>query len=211
MLTTTQLAVYAPLAWITLGLNYVLGGLDPWGYHLGNMLLHAGSAVLFFHIARRLLAAGAEEEASAPGVLPGAAVAALVFAVHPLRVESVAWVTERRDVLSAFLSLAAVLAYLRGVERRGRLRAGWRIASLAAFAAALSAKGLAMTLPVSLLVLDAYPLRRHRRARLGRARARESSRSSRWPRSGPSPRCGRCPRARGGRRTASRGSARAWR
>jgi len=162
MLTTTRLAVYAPLAWITLGFNYVLGGLDPWGYHLGNMLLHAGSAALLFLIARRLLAAGMEEEATAPGLLPGAAVAALVFAVHPLRVESVAWVTERRDVLSAFLYLAAVLAYLRGVERPGPLRGGWRIASLAALAAALAAKGLAMTLPASLLLVDVYPLRRHR-------------------------------------------------
>jgi Tfp pilus assembly protein PilF len=162
MLTTTLLAVYAPLAWITLGLNYVLGGMDPWGYHLGNMLVHAASAVLCFLIARRLLAAGAEETPTAPGVLPGAVVAALVFAVHPLRVESVAWVTERRDVLSALLYLAAVLAYLRGVERPGPLRGGWRIAALAALAAALAAKGLAMTLPASLLVLDVYPLRRHR-------------------------------------------------
>ena len=164
MLTTTQLAVYAPLAWITLGFNYLVGGLDPWGYHLGNMLIHAGSAVLFFLIARRLLAAavGAPPATAAPGILPGAAVAALVFAVHPLRVESVAWVTERRDVLSALFYLAAVLAYLRGVERPGPLRGGWRLAALGAFAAALAAKGLAVTLPASLLVLDVYPLRRHR-------------------------------------------------
>ncbi len=104
-----------------------------------------------------------------------------------------------------------MLAYLRGVERRGPLRAGWRIASLAAFAAALSAKGLAMTLPVSLLVLDAYPLRRHRAlgwAALVRekvpffALAALGAVAALWAVSRG---------ARGGRRTASRGSARAWR
>ena len=175
MFTTTLLAVWAPLAWVTLGVNYLAGGMDPWGYHLGNLLLHAGSAVLFFRIARRLLGAAAarpadprsdrSHPAAAPAstdVVAGAAVAALVFAAHPLRAESVAWITERRDVLSAFFYLAAVLAYLRGVERPGRLRGGWRLAALGAFAAALAAKGLAMTLPASLLVLDVYPLRRQR-------------------------------------------------
>ena len=160
MLSTTQLAVYAPLAWLTLGLNYVLGGLDPWGYHLGNLLLHAASAALFLLVALRLLAAGTGLRRDEPAILAGAVVAALVFAVHPLRVESVAWVTERRDVLSTLLYLAAALAYLRGAERPGALRGGWRALSLAGFAAALAAKGLAMTLPLSLLLLDVYPLRR---------------------------------------------------
>lgn len=165
MLTTSLLAVYTPLAWMTLGLNWLAGGLDPWGYHLGNVLLHAANAGLFFLVARRLLVAGLGERlpasaADPPGVMAGAALAALVFAAHPLRVESVAWATERRDVLSAFFYLLAVLAYLRGIAPDGRLARGARLASLAAFAAALLSKGLAMTLPVSLLLLDVYPLRR---------------------------------------------------
>ena len=68
--------------------------------------------------------------------------------------------TERRDVLCGALYLATVLAYLRGVHGGGVLRGAWRAVSLAAFAAAIAAKGLAITLPLSLLLLDAYPLRR---------------------------------------------------
>jgi hypothetical protein len=92
----------------------------------------------------------------------GAAAAAAVFAVHPLRVESVAWVTERRDVLSGFFYLLAVLGYLKAVERGagGRLDSRWRAASLGLFAAALLSKASTMMLPAALLVLDVYPLRR---------------------------------------------------
>ncbi len=160
MFTTTRMAVYAPLAWVSLGVNYVLGGMDPWGYHLGNLLIHAGNTALFFLVARRLLSAAAG--GGAPwGIVAGSALAALVFGLHPLRVESVAWVTERRDVLCGWFYLLAVLAYLRAVDA-DRPRP-WMAASLAAFAGALLSKGLAMTLPATLLILDVYPLGRHRR------------------------------------------------
>ena len=156
MLTATWMGHYIPLTWVTFGLNFLAGGMDPRGYHLGNMLLHAASAGLFFLVARRLLA-----RAGRPAAVDwGAAAAALLFALHPLRVESVAWVTERRDVLCAFFYLVAVLAYLRGVDTGGRLRGGWLAASLVAFAAALLSKAMAMTLPLTLLVMDVYPLRR---------------------------------------------------
>ncbi|HUG36194.1 MAG TPA: hypothetical protein VML54_04545, partial [Candidatus Limnocylindrales bacterium] len=160
MFTTTLLAVYIPLSWMSLGLNYALDGMNPWGYHLGNLLLHSANAGLFFVVARRLLArARAGDDAGSSGVEWGAAAAALAWALHPLRVESVAWVTERRDVLAGLFYVAAIWAYLKAVED-DRLAAGWRLASLGAFAAALLAKGLTMTLPLTLLVLDAYPLRR---------------------------------------------------
>ena len=155
-----MLAVYAPLAWVTLGLNYVAGGMDPWGYHLVNLLIHGAGAGLFVLVARRLLAAGLGRPPGEGVVTVGAVVAGLVFAVHPLRAESVGWVTERRDVLSALFYLAAVLGYLRGIGSDGRLAARWRTVSLIAFAAALLSKGLAMTLPLSLLLVDVYPLRR---------------------------------------------------
>ena len=161
MFTTTLTGHWIPLTWITLGLNYVLGGMNPWGYHLGNMLFHAGNAVLLYFVARRLLArAGAA--AGGVGLSAGAVLTALLFAVHPLRVESVAWITERRDVQGAFFFLLAVLAYLRGIEsgRDGRLAPLWRGLSIAAFAAALLSKASTMMLPAALLVLDVYPLRR---------------------------------------------------
>jgi Flp pilus assembly protein TadD len=162
MFTATRLAVYIPLSWMTLGLNYVLGGMNPWGYHLGNLLFHTASAGLFFLVARRLLAAGFGELGPSTAIEGGAAVAALVFAIHPLRTESVAWITERRDVQCVLFYLLAVLAYLRGAQDGGLVKGRWRALSLVAFATALSSKGLTMTLPLSLLVLDIYPLGRWR-------------------------------------------------
>lgn len=156
MWTATLLGHYIPLTWMTFGLNYVLGGMNPWGYHLVNVMLHAGNAALFYVVARRLLrAAGADERAARWG----ATFAALVFSVHPLRVESVAWVTERRDVLYAFFFLLSSIAYLRWIQD-GPDRPRWRRLSLLAFAAALLSKSAAMTLPLALLVIDVYPLRR---------------------------------------------------
>jgi len=162
MFTTTLMGHWIPLTWLTLGANYVIGGMAPWGYHLGNLLLHAANAVVFYAVAGRLLAAGTGGERTQGAVRWGAAAAAAVFAVHPLRVESVAWVTERRDVLSGLFFLLAVLGYLKAVERGagGRLDSRWRVASLGLFAAALSSKASTMMLPAALLVLDIYPLRR---------------------------------------------------
>ncbi|HET7874803.1 MAG TPA: tetratricopeptide repeat protein [Methylomirabilota bacterium] len=184
MLTTTLMGHWIPLTWLSFGVNYALGGMDPWGYHLGNLLLHAANAVLFYLVARRLLAAAeaphpflspsGEEGVSRPPLPSGdraglrgdgrlnlsAGFAALLFAVHPLRVESVAWITERRDVLCGLFFLLAILAYLRGTEGSAPIRPGWRALSLLAFAAALLSKAAAMPLPAVLLLLDIYPLRR---------------------------------------------------
>src|SRR6266851_4200103 len=180
MFTATWMGHYIPITWLSLGLNYVLGGMEPWGYHVGNLLLHAANTALLFFVARRLLAVAAisagphgntqgegradrtRQPEGGVAVAWGAAVAALLWALHPLRVESVAWVTERRDVLCGFFYLLAVLAYLRGATRERTLSGRWLAASLAAFAGALGSKAIAMTLPVTLLVLDVYPLRRLR-------------------------------------------------
>ncbi len=148
MWTTFHLGHYHPLTWMSLGLDYVIWGLDPTGYHLTNVLLHTANAVLFYLVALRLLG----------GKIWTAAAAALLFAVHPLRVESVAWVSERRDVLSGVFYLLSVLAYLRAQKEGPRGR--WLAASLAAFAAALLSKVIVVSLPIVLLLLDIYPLRR---------------------------------------------------
>src|SRR5712692_10193963 len=141
--------------------------MNPWGYHLGNLILHAANATLVYLIARRLLAAargGGSQSGHATGPVVGAgAFAALVWGVHPLRVESVAWATERRDVLCGLFYLLAILFYLRAWEgaaggRMYRQRRYW--GSLGLFALALLSKSMAVSLPVVLLVLDAYPLRR---------------------------------------------------
>jgi len=175
MATAVQQGVYVPIAWLTLGLDHVLWGMNPAGYHLTSVVLHSTNAVLLYLVARRLLAAGLGVARGAePSIRLGAAVAALLFAVHPLRVESVAWITERRDVVVGLFTLLTVLAYLRAVRRgeRGRLQAGWYGAALGCFALALLSKAIVVALPVALLALDVYPLGRAETAADPRARRR---------------------------------------
>lgn len=153
MWTTFHMGHYVPVTWMSLGADYLLWGMNPAGYHAVNVLLHAANAVLLFFLARRLfLLAGSFAE---PRVSMAAAAAALLFGLHPLRVESVAWVTERRDMLSLFFYLATILAWLRSLDERR-----WFWIALALFACALLSKGTAVTLPAVLLLLDVYPLRR---------------------------------------------------
>jgi Flp pilus assembly protein TadD len=157
--TSAVMGHWIPVTWLTFGLDHALWGMNAFGYHLTNVLLHAANAVLVYLLALRLLGRTLVT-ASAGAIRLGAAAAALFFAVHPLRVESVAWITERRDVLSAFFCLLTVLAYLRMCEAEGRARRRWFLASIAAYALGLLSKSLVMSLPLVLLVLDVYPLRR---------------------------------------------------
>src|SRR5213080_2038420 len=157
---TTHLGHYIPLTWMTLGLDYLLWGLNPVGYHLTSLLLHVTNAVVFFFVVRWLLTRALPSPSERGYALAvSAGVAALVFAIHPLRVESVAWVTERRDVLSGLFYLVAILLYLRACERGARGR-GWYWLSVAVFGCALLSKSMVVNLPVVLLILDVYPLRR---------------------------------------------------
>jgi len=114
MFTSLHFGHYQPLSWLTLAVDYTLWGMNPAGYHLTNLLIHTASAVLFFLVARRLLAAASGKHARSAGtaIAVAAAFAALVFSIHPLRVENVAWVSERRDVLSGVFLLGSTLAYL---------------------------------------------------------------------------------------------------
>lgn len=157
MFTTALMGHWIPLTWLTLGLDYTLWGMNPLGYHLTNVVLHAAAATVFYLVARRLLALAAGLTGR-PLVL-GAAIGALVFGIHPFRAESVAWVTERRDVLSGLLFLTTVLLYLRAVDESARRRR-WLAASVVAYALAIMAKSMVATLPAVLLLLDVYPLRR---------------------------------------------------
>src|SRR5712691_2460677 len=157
---TTHLGHYIPLTWMTFGLDYLLWGMNPFGYHLTSLLLHAANAAVFFFVVRRILTLALPSPSERGQALAvSAGFAALVFAIHPLRVESVAWATERRDVLSGLLYLLTILAYLRAREREERGR-GWYWLSVAAFVCALLSKSMVVNLPVVLLILDVYPLRR---------------------------------------------------
>jgi Flp pilus assembly protein TadD len=159
MLTATVMGHYIPVTWLTFGLDYVLWGMEPAGYHLTNLVLHAANVVLFFFLAIRLLAR-ALPWATALEAQGGAALAALVFGIHPLRAESVAWATERRDVLSGLMFLLCVLCYVTSTKHDGGKRRRRLVASLTFFVLALLSKSITMTLPLALLILDVYPLRR---------------------------------------------------
>jgi Flp pilus assembly protein TadD len=159
MLTASVMGHWIPVTWLTLGADFMVWGMNPFGYHLTNLLLHAASAVLLYFVSRHLL--GLAMPATSPAMRTlGGATAALFFAVHPLRVESVAWITERRDLTSGLFFLLAILAYLKAHERPPEVRKGFRLAALGAAALALASKSIVMGLPLVLLILDVYPLRR---------------------------------------------------
>jgi hypothetical protein len=161
MLTSVRGGHWIPATWVTFGLDHALWGMDPFGYHLTNVLLHSVNAIVFFVLARSLLRV-AITSMSATALQAGAGAAALLFALHPLRVESVAWITERRDVLSGLFWMLAILAYLRAPERSKGKTGTWKLVSLLCYLLAVMAKSITVTLPVILLILDVYPLQRHR-------------------------------------------------
>src|SRR5215510_12471339 len=174
MFTTWNLGGLIPLTWITLGFDYVIWGMDPAGYHLTSLVLHLLGSLVFYFILLRLLRIVLEpSEGNRAALRLGALVGALLFSVHPLRVESVAWITERRDVLSGLFTFLSVLAYLRAWDARTgeRLERRWYLASLAFFAGALLSKAMAVTLPAVLVLLDIYPLGRLRAYSPGGLRA----------------------------------------
>jgi len=165
MFTTRLMCHFQPLTWFTYAVDYALWGMAPWGYHLTSLLFHVATAGAFFWVARRLLhvAIGRDTSGAGIGLTVAAGLAALLFAVHPLRVESVAWATERRDVTSGLFFMLTLGAYLRASSLTGRAKRTWLAISLVAYVLSLMGKSIGMTLPVVLVVLDAYPL-----GRLGR-------------------------------------------
>jgi tetratricopeptide (TPR) repeat protein len=157
MWTSLLGAVYIPLTWMSLGADHLLWGLDPRGYHLTSLLLHALNAALACRLFDRLLESAAPDR-DVRFRRAAAFLAALLYAVHPLRTESIAWATERRDVLSTAFYLLAVLTYRPAdASSGGAVRRG---ASWLCFAGGMLSKPSGMTLPFALLLLDVYPFRR---------------------------------------------------
>jgi len=162
MFTTVHMGPYQPLSWVTLGLDYLIWGMNPTGYHLTSLLFHAANAVFFYFISRRMLEIlwpHAPNQARWKNST-AAAFAALFFSVHPLRVESVAWATERRDVVSGFFYLATVYCYLRANTNLDSQSRRWFAAALTCYILSLLGKATAIALPIVLLILDIFPLRR---------------------------------------------------
>ena len=144
--TTFEFTNWHPLTWISYMLDDQLFGLNPGAQHAINVVFHAGAIVLLFLAFLRMT-----KEVWCAGTL------AAVFALHPLHVESVAWISERKDVLSAFLLTLALLLYVLYVEKPRPSRYLWMFT---AFALSLLAKPMAVTFPFVLLLLDMWPLKR---------------------------------------------------
>ena len=164
MFTSYNMGPYAPITLITMGIDYSIWGMNPFGYHLTNILFHTLNALVFYLLCIKLLAL------SIPPSTPNtqrelhfsAAFAALFFAIHPLRVESASWVSGRHDIISCLFYLLAIIYYVSSRAPGGENTPFWRrhILPLAIFLLALLSKGMAISLPLVLVVLDIYPLGR---------------------------------------------------
>ncbi len=178
MITEIELDHWHPLTWFSYAMDYRLyGGLDPSGFHLTNTLLHSINAVWLFLFVIVLLGVSRSTTATTPtrppplvpwridnDILFAATTAAVLFGIHVQHVESVAWVAERKDVLSLFFLLPTLIAYLyyAGNAAAGVHKPLLYSFSLCGFLLALASKVMMMTIPVVLILLDVYPLRRLR-------------------------------------------------
>jgi hypothetical protein len=144
--STTYAEFWHPLTWLSLMFDYQLHGLNAGGYHLTNIILHILSALLLFWLFNRMTKA----------VWKSAFVAAL-FALHPLHVESVAWIAERKDVLSAFFWMLTLCLYVYYTEKPVIRR---YLLVVFSFICALLSKPMVVTLPVIMILLDYWPLKR---------------------------------------------------
>ena len=150
--THVHSANWHPLTWISHMLDCQLYGLHPGGHHLTNVVLHTATVIALFLVLRRMT-----------GALWRSAFVAAVFAIHPLRVESVAWVAERKDVLSGLFFMLTIGAYVRYVDECKVQSAKCKVfylSVIALFALGLMCKPMLVTLPVVLLLLDYWPLKR---------------------------------------------------
>jgi tetratricopeptide (TPR) repeat protein len=143
--TTFDASNWHPLTWISLQLDCAIYGLKPAGFHVTNLFFHACNTVLLFLVLRRITGA----------MWPSAIVAAL-FGLHPLHVESVAWITERKDVLSTLFWVLTLAAFVRFIERPGLAN---YLLMFSLFALGLMAKPMLVTLPFVILLLNYWPLR----------------------------------------------------
>jgi tetratricopeptide (TPR) repeat protein len=160
--TTFLGGLYQPLGWLVQSLTYEFSGLDPYGFHLSSLLFHVLNVVLLHLFCVRLLARTMPEVAARLGGALGwlCGVPVVLYAVHPLRVEPVAWATCQAYLPSVAFSLLAALAYLRAHPSSGVFRRSWMIGSSVLIVLAVLSKGSAVVLPFVFLILDVYPLRR---------------------------------------------------
>lgn len=164
MFANTKMGPYAPLPTVTFGFDYLVWGMNPSGYHLTSVVLHCACAAVFYALCFELLTPLAADEGRQNKIKLrfAAAFAALFFSVHPLRVESAVWLSARHDVLACLFYLLALRWYISPRSTPDGKITLWRghLLPLAAFLLALLSKGMAISLPVVLVIIDIYPLKR---------------------------------------------------
>jgi lipoprotein NlpI len=194
ILTTFHASHWHPLTWLSHAIDYAIWGLNPMGHHLTNIILHALNTFLVVLIIIRLVnyakykstsqtpprygsiptiegweSQGGSVEGEEHTPLIAGAITGLLFGIHPLHVESVAWISERKDVLCAFFFLLSILSYLKYTSSQRQkfsrhpsvvARHWWYSLCLIFFVLSLMSKPMAVTLPVVLILLDIYPLER---------------------------------------------------
>jgi hypothetical protein len=187
MFTAFHVGNWHPLTWLSHAVDYALWGLNPMGHHLTSVLLHGLNTFLVVLLITRLVclaqakASGDNRYSSSGSPLLAGAVTGLLFGLHPLHVESVAWVSERKDLLYALFYMLSVLSYMRyaviasgGIvasddnsykhhvshSERGGSNYRYYMLCLMLFMFSLMSKPMAVTLPAVLLLLDVYPLER---------------------------------------------------
>ncbi len=164
LFTQTYYYAWIPITLLSHAIDVAVWGMNPKGHHLTNILLHSFNAVSFFLVCMALFDAARGRRDDKPSflaplanpIIAGAAVGALLFAVHPLRVEPVAWVSGRKDLLCAFFLLPSFGAYLRWKDQRS---VRWFVASLVLFALGLLSKPMAAPFPLVLVLVDVFLMR----------------------------------------------------
>ncbi len=165
MLTNNFENYWIPLSWFSWAVDYWLGGLNPFVFHLTNLILHTFNTVLVFFFSLRILKLARLSQSPGLDTTPkptaahGALMTALLFGLHPIHVESVAWATERKDILYTFFFLLGLLAYLDYQSSIDRKK--WKLwGCVGLYLLALMSKPMAVTLPLVYLILDVWPLGR---------------------------------------------------
>jgi Tfp pilus assembly protein PilF len=154
--TSFHASNWHPLTWLSHALDYRIWGLDPMGHHLSSILIHGINTFLVVILTTMLIEAGmkGKGEGGRRAALYGGVITGLLFGIHPAHVESVAWVSERKDVMYALFYLISVMAYIRYAGGGGRK---WYVVSVGVYMMSLLSKPMAVPLPVVLLILDWYP------------------------------------------------------
>ena len=156
------LTYWHPFSWISHMLDIQIFGMNPAGHHLSNILIHAANCLLLFTLLRLMT-----------GSLWRSTLVTTLFALHPLNVESVAWIAERKNVLSTFWGLLTILSYYRYTQQKGKYI--YPVVILL-FSMSLLTKPMLITLPIILLLLDFWPLKRYKTKRTGQDSAQGSNR-----------------------------------